>query len=423
MRFEREHIDTATADGELLLTLLASFAQEESRSLSENVKWAIRRRYTEGETNSFWIYGYTWTGDSFTITEAEAAVVRLLFDNYFNSVSPEKIATWLNENGYRSRNSGRFYGSVMRRMLENERCKGCQMLQKTFTARINQWKHVPNTGQVSKYWVEGALPAIITPDVFYAVQAEIVRRQIGPAATPSKNTGCFAGKITCPACGCNYQRKTRTVTTIPATKTFSSGVHSADGMPAVKRVAAYAQVSTDPEEQQSSYQAQVDYYTSYITGHAGWQLAGVYTDEGISGSSTKHREGFKQMVADALAGKIDLIVTKTVSRFARNTVDTLTHVRELKDHGVEVYLEKENIRTLDSKGELLITIMSSLAQEESRSISENVTWGHHRVHAQRRHHYATTQLLTSIARVRAGLAIQTFEVRASVRGVFLASGR
>lgn len=118
------------------------------------------------------------------------------------------------------------------------------------------------------------------------------------------------------------------------------------------------------------------YYTAYIQGRAEWDFTGMYADEGITGTTTRHREGFKAMIADALAGKIDLILTKSVSRFARNTVDTLTHVRQLKDAGVEVYFEKENIWTLDSKGELLITIMSSLAQEESRSISENVTWGH-----------------------------------------------
>ncbi len=98
-------------------------------------------------------------------------------------------------------------------------------------------------------------------------------------------------------------------------------------------------------------------------------------DEGISGTNMKRRDGFNQMIADALAGKIDLIVTKSVSRFARNTVDSLVTVRKLKEKGVEVYFEKGNIYTFDSKGELLITIMSSLAQEESRSISENVTWG------------------------------------------------
>lgn len=101
----------------------------------------------------------------------------------------------------------------------------------------------------------------------------------------------------------------------------------------------------------------------------------VYADEEISATSTKKRDGFNRMIKDALAGKIDLIITKSVSRFARNTVDTLTTVIKLKDKGVEVYFEKENIYTLDSKGELLIPIMSILAQEESRSISENVTWG------------------------------------------------
>ncbi|RJX23832.1 MAG: recombinase family protein [Dethiobacter sp.] len=144
---------------------------------------------------------------------------------------------------------------------------------------------------------------------------------------------------------------------------------------AKRRTAAYARVSTDSEEQLTSYEAQVDYYTKYIKERADWEFVRVYTDEGISATNTKKRDGFKQMIADALDGKIDLIITKSVSRFARNTVDSLVTVRQLKEKGVEVYFEKENIYTLDSKGELLITIMSSLAQEESRSISENVTWG------------------------------------------------
>ncbi|PRR84511.1 recombinase family protein [Clostridium vincentii] len=143
----------------------------------------------------------------------------------------------------------------------------------------------------------------------------------------------------------------------------------------IKRVAAYARVSTDNDEQISSFDAQMDYYTRQIKANHRWTFIEVYTDEGISATSTKKRDGFKRMIADALLGKIDLILTKSVSRFARNTVDTLTNVRQLKAKGVEVYFEKENIYTMDSKGELLITIMSSLAQEESRSISENVTWG------------------------------------------------
>ena len=145
-----------------------------------------------------------------------------------------------------------------------------------------------------------------------------------------------------------------------------------------KRVAAYARVSTDSEEQLSSYEAQVEFYTRCIKGNPGWEFVDVYTDEGISGTNIRKREGFNRMISDALSGKIDLILTKSISRFARNTVDTLTTVRTLKDHKVEVYFEKENIYTLDTKGEVMLTIMGSLAQEESRSISENVTWGKRR---------------------------------------------
>ena len=143
-----------------------------------------------------------------------------------------------------------------------------------------------------------------------------------------------------------------------------------------KRVAAYARVSTDSAEQLTSYAAQVDHYKQYILSNPDWEFVKVYADEGISGLATKHRDGFAEMIEDAKSGKIDLILTKSVSRFARNTVDSLVNIRLLKDYGVEVYFEKENIWSFDGKGEVMLTIMASLAQEESRSISENVTWGH-----------------------------------------------
>ena len=166
----------------------------------------------------------------------------------------------------------------------------------------------------------------------------------------------------------------RRVTTIPATINKLTALPIAN--PGKRRVAGYARVSTENEDQLTSYDAQVDYYTNYIKNRDDWEFVDIYTDEGISGTNTRHRDGFKRMVQDAMDGKIDLIVTKSVSRFARNTVDSLTTVRKLRDQGIEIYFEKENIWTLDAKGELLITIMSSLAQEESRSISENVKWGH-----------------------------------------------
>ena len=165
----------------------------------------------------------------------------------------------------------------------------------------------------------------------------------------------------------------RKVTTIPASiNRFTS---SPIDKPKKRRVAGYARVSTDHDEQFTSYEAQIDYYTNYIKSRDDWEFVNVYTDEGISGTGIKRRIGFQTMIDDALAGKIDLIVTKSVSRFARNTVDSLTTIRKLKEKGIECYFEKENIWTFDGKGELLITIMSSLAQEESRSISENCTWG------------------------------------------------
>lgn len=165
------------------------------------------------------------------------------------------------------------------------------------------------------------------------------------------------------------------ITAIPAKKELRLGANLLSQQELKRRVAGYARVSTDSEEQKTSYEAQVDHYTRLINSREDWDFVKVYTDEGISATNIKRRKGFNQMIEDALAGKIDLILTKSISRFARNTVDTLTTVRKLKERGVEVYFEKENIHTLDSSGELFITIMSSLAQEESRSMSENITWG------------------------------------------------
>ena len=156
--------------------------------------------------------------------------------------------------------------------------------------------------------------------------------------------------------------------------TINPLTHLPEFSAAKRRTAAYARVSTDSDEQFTSYEAQVNYYTKLIKNNPQWEFVKVYSDEGISGLNTKRREGFNEMIKDAFAGKIDLILTKSISRFARNTVDTLVTVRNLKDRGIEVYFEKENIYTLDGNGELLITIMSSIAQEESHSISENVTW-------------------------------------------------
>lgn len=143
------------------------------------------------------------------------------------------------------------------------------------------------------------------------------------------------------------------------------------------RVAAYCRVSTAQEDQETSYEAQVGYFTKLITENPSWQLAGIYADDGISGTDMKKRDNFNAMMERCLQKDrdIDLILTKSISRFARNTVDCLSCIRKLKERNIAIYFEKEHINTLESTGELLITILSSQAQEESRNISENVKWG------------------------------------------------
>ena len=141
------------------------------------------------------------------------------------------------------------------------------------------------------------------------------------------------------------------------------------------RVAAYCRVSTTLEEQEGSYEAQVSYYTEKIKDNLNWKSAGIYADDGKSATNTKKRDDFNSMIDDCMAGKIDMVITKSVSRFARNTVDSLQTIRKLKEKNIAIFFEKENINTLDGTGELLITILSSQAQEESRNLSENTKWG------------------------------------------------
>ncbi len=141
------------------------------------------------------------------------------------------------------------------------------------------------------------------------------------------------------------------------------------------RAAAYCRVSTDDEEQKTSYEAQIDYYTEKINQNPEWQMAGIFADEGISGTQAKKRPEFLKMIRLCRQRKIDIILTKSLSRFARNTVDSLKYIRELRELGIAVISEKENINTLTAESEMLITIMSCFAQAESESISKNVSWG------------------------------------------------
>ena len=157
-------------------------------------------------------------------------------------------------------------------------------------------------------------------------------------------------------------------------KTVEKIEKTAPVLPRRKRVAAYARVSVESERMQHSLSAQVSYYSAMIQQNPEWEYAGVYADYGISGTGTRKREDFNRMIEDADAGKIDIILTKSIQRFARNTVDLLNTVRHLREIGVEVRFEKENIRSLSGDGELLLSILASFAQEESRSLSDNIKW-------------------------------------------------
>ena len=174
------------------------------------------------------------------------------------------------------------------------------------------------------------------------------------------------------------------VMVIPAKRQVGNTARQQDAKPQL-RVAAYCRVSTDSDEQATSYDAQVEHYTELIQKNPEWEFAGIYADDGISGTNTKKREDFNRMIDDCEAGNINMIITKSISRFARNTLDCLKYIRKLKEKNIPVFFEKEAINTMDAKGEVLITIMASLAQQESQSLPrlhQGCRWeSHHRSRA------------------------------------------
>ena len=163
------------------------------------------------------------------------------------------------------------------------------------------------------------------------------------------------------------------ITVIPAKRQVGNNI-TQEEKPKL-RVAAYCRVSTDSDEQASSYETQISHYTEYIQKNPNWVLADIFADDGISGTNTKKRDEFNRMIDECMAGNIDMIITKSISRFARNTLDCLRYIRLLKEKNIPVFFEKENINTMDSKGEVLLTIMASLAQQESQSLSQNIKLG------------------------------------------------
>ncbi len=188
----------------------------------------------------------------------------------------------------------------------------------------------------------------------------------------------------------NQNPNTR-VRVIPARKRTSRNAENPDGKK--KRIGVYIRVSTESDMQASSFELQMSYFTDFVNSNPNWVLAGTYADHGISGTSTKNRIEFNRMIQDAKAGKLDYIITKSISRFARNTLDCLKFIRMLKEIDVGVWFQKENIDTLDSKSELVLSLISSLSQEEARQVSENTKWSIQRMFQAGKFHCPTTYFL------------------------------
>lgn len=204
VRFQKEKIHTLSEDGELMLSLLASFAQEESRSISENVKWGIRKNFQKGIGNSFHIYGYRWTGKEFVIVEEEAKIVRLIYDNYLKGISAEKTEKQLEEMGVKSYTGGHFGNNSIRQILKQERYTGNTLFQKTY---IEDGKTKYNNGELPQYYARNTHPAIISEETFNKVQEIRQRkRELGAFANPHIKTSALTSKIKCTHCNRSFQR-------------------------------------------------------------------------------------------------------------------------------------------------------------------------------------------------------------------------
>lgn len=210
VRFERENIDTLTAEGELLLTLLASFAQAESESNSKAVTWAIRKKYEQGDIHSRSPYGYRYVAGELHVIEAEARIVRLVFDNYLAGITPEATADQLNQAGIKPRRGSKFNPGTLRKWLENEVYAGHALCQKHYRPGVADQNSQRNDGRLPSYLIENNHTPIIDQTTFEAVQKELAkRRRLGRAATPTGGSNALTSLIRCSQCGLKYHRRTR----------------------------------------------------------------------------------------------------------------------------------------------------------------------------------------------------------------------
>lgn len=207
VRFEKENIDSLSDNGELMLTLLASFAQEESRSISENVKWAYRKGFESGKVNHFILYGYKWNGTEFSIVPDQAQIVQEIYSRYLSGEGPCGISNDLRKRNIKSLNGKPFYESHVWRILREEKYTGNSLLQKCYRESFITKKKMTNQGELPMFYAEGTHPVIIEQKVYDAVQQEIKRREkLGFMANPNLNANPFTNLIVCSHCGRTYRR-------------------------------------------------------------------------------------------------------------------------------------------------------------------------------------------------------------------------
>ncbi|MBQ8161723.1 MAG: recombinase family protein [Clostridia bacterium] len=363
--FEKEQIDTGSMDNELFLSILSSFATEESRSISLNVKLGIRHRFQAGAYHySRPPYGYDVRDGGLVPNRREKPIVEEIFSRALRGDDPGDIARELEERRIPTKYAATWTKNTITAILTNMTYTGDLLLQKTWCDE-NFKRHV-NRGEKDQYFAPDIHEAIVTREEFICVN-----RVLG-YTDPYKNVLSVSEDALKPLpeeeSGDGVKRPR--VTVIKA-----EDLRRGPDAPEKLKVAAYCRVSTDSEEQESSYEVQCSHYHDLICRNPDWTMVEIYADEGITGTSMRKRDSFNRMIEDAMAGKINLILTKSISRFARNTLDCLTVVRKLKSVGVGVSFEKEGIDTLEGTGELILTILASIAQQEGESISQNVKLG------------------------------------------------
>ena len=395
--FEEQGIDTARVSSEMVTAIMASLAQKQSESISGNVQWSIQHQMEAGKYKLRTApFGYTVRNGELTVNEAEAPIVQDIFNVYLSGANTKEICDRLNAQQGSSR---KWLRREIDYILMNERYAGNAIFQKKYTRAELPRTVKRNHGERAMYYVSDSNAPIIPQNVFDRAQELRKRRTVSRSDEPK----VYSGKIQC-SCGSRCRAKTsnqiwywscvvheeqrnachikqvpeetmtdekpRVIIIPPKPETVQTAAVAKQ-----LRVAAYCRVSTKEEEQASSYEAQCEYYTDKIMSNKEWTMAGIFADEGITGTSTKKRTEFLRMIRQCKQKKIDLILTKSIQRFARNTLDCINYTRILRQLGIGVLFEKENINSLPTDSEFMITMYGAMAQSESESISGNIRRG------------------------------------------------